>query len=799
MGTQTATELAVDPEANVGGAVVGVGLSGRVRVELQIEGMTCGACAARVTNALEQDENVLEVRVNFATGRATVIHKGLDDEHLNELVRSAGYDVIAQEKVTGDTKERRLAELRKRLIVAIVATAPVMTVSMLPDSVSSGFRFSSLRSTEIEWNVSSMIALLGGTIAVFGAGSQFHRTGIKAARHLAPTMDTLISIGSVAAWVWSTIILIAGIQDGHLYYETGAVIVTFVLTGKWLEAKATRRSGDAIRSLAKLEASTVLLTNGTEITPAQLVVSDRFIVKPGERIATDGKVVTGESRVDMAMITGESAPVSVAIGDNVIGATVNLNGTLEVEATQVGTDTTLAQIIRLVDEAQSGRAPIQRLADRITAKFVPTVIAFALVTLVVWFAIGGTASEAFTAAVAVLIISCPCALGLATPLGVMVGTGRAAQLGMIIKGAEVLEDTRRLDTVIFDKTGTLTQGRFDVVSVTAPAGAEVDKELVKLVAAAESRSSHPIGEAIVRHWNETQLMAPEASVADQTISNERLKNIEGFENHPGLGVTATICGINISAGRPELFDVVPPEITSAASCAAAQGHTTVLAGRSGKAEAVIALGDTVKPEAHLAVKELRSMGLGVGLLTGDNQETANNIAKQIGIKPTAEREEGGGRTRGEMSGAEGRGVFVMAEVKPDEKASKIQELQAQGQRVAMVGDGINDAIALTTADIGIALDTGTDVAIESSDLTIVGSDLRAVPDVICLARRTLSTIKGNLFWAFAYNVAAIPLAATGVLNPMAAAAAMALSSLFVVSNSLRLRRFMPTRRSELQP
>ena len=562
-------------------------------------------------------------------------------------------------------------------------------------------------------------------------------------------MDTLVSLGTTAAWIWSTVVLLAGVDDGHVYFETGTVIVALVLLGKWLEARATRRSGEAVRALARLGAATARLADGTEIPAEDLAVGMRFIVRPGERIATDGMVVGGASAVDMSMVTGEPVPVEVAPGHEVIGATVNADGTLEVEATRVGADTALAQIVRLVDEAQGGRAAVQRLADRVASVFVPVVIALAAATLAVWFLAGGAAAEAFTAAVAVLIISCPCALGLATPLAVMVGTGRGAQLGVIIKGAEVLEDTRRVDAVVLDKTGTVTEGRLEVVDAVAALGFEVTA-LGLLAGALESRSEHPVGAAIARRWPSS-------------------RTVTAFLNHPGLGVVGRVDGAEVRVGRRPLFDAVPTELEDAISAAEARGHTAVLVGRGAAAEAVIALADTVKPTSQQAVEELRAMGLEVSLVTGDNGRTAARVGEAIGVHD------------------------VMAEVLPGDKADAVARLQEAGKRVAMVGDGINDAPALAQADLGIAVGTGTAVAMEASDLTVVGGDLRAVPDAIALSRRTLSTIKVNLFWAFAYNVAAIPLAATGVLNPMAAAAAMGVSSLFVVTNSLRLRRFRSLR------
>ena len=707
----------------------------KVRTDIRVEGMTCGACAARVQSALGAADGVLDARVNFASSRATVLHDGtIDDVNLRRVVEGAGYSAPVDAGNDVEAERRRIAGLRRRLVLAIVAGVPVVAVSMVPPLRFDGWR----------WG-----ALVASAVVVFGAGWSFHRAAARNLRHRAATMDTLVSLGTASAWVWSAVVLVGGVDDGHVYFETGTVIVALVVLGKWLEARATRRSGEAVRALARLGAATARLTDGTEIPVDELAVGMRFIVRPGERIATDGVVVSGASAVDMSMVTGEPVPVEVATGDEVIGATVNADGTLEVAATRVGADTALAQIVRLVDEAQGGRAAVQRLADRVAGVFVPVVIVLAVATLGVWFLVGSAASDAFTAAVAVLIISCPCALGLATPLAVMVGTGRGAQLGVIIKGAEVLEDTRRVDAVVLDKTGTVTEGRLEVVDAVAAAGMDVAAMGV-LAGALESRSEHPVGAAIARRWPSS-------------------RTITDFRNQPGVGVVGRVDGAEVRVGRRPLFDDVPEALDGAIAEAQARGHTAVLVGRGATAEAVIALADTVKPTSRQAVQQMRAMGLEVSLITGDNRRTARTVGDAIGVDD------------------------VTAEVLPGDKADAVARLQQSGKRVAMVGDGINDAPALAQADLGIAVGTGADVAVEASDLTIVGGDLRAVPDAIALSRRTLGTIKVNLFWAFAYNVAAIPLAATGVLSPMAAAAAMGASSLFVVSNSLRLRRFRSNR------
>ena len=755
------------------------------RSDIAVEGMTCAACANRIQRKLAKLDGVSEARVNFANGRATVLHRGaVDDAVFRDAIEALGYEAPARSDHDGAERDRE-QDLRRRWIVAFVLGIPVVLVSMIPPLMFDGW----------EWFAAAL-----ATPVVFWSGWGFHRAAWMNLRHGSTTMDTLVSMGTLSAWTWSMVVVIANVGtdqemsgmsmggDGgpHVYFETSVVIIALILLGKWFEIRAKRRSGDAIRALADLGARTARLEDGTEVPLDDLVPGMRFVVRPGEKIATDGVVVEGESAIDAAMVTGEPVPVEVGPGSEVIGATINTDGFLVVEAVRVGADTALAQIIRLVDEAQGSRAEVQRLADRVAAVFVPVAIGIALVTLLAWLAITGDVDDAFTAAVAVLIIACPCALGLATPLGIMVGTGRAAQLGVIIKGGEVLEDTRRIDSIVLDKTGTVTDGRMALIDVVLPSGSAVDAaELHRLAAAVESRSEHPIARAIAscqprlrdgsdalslpnRHANGMTLPNGHANGMRgdvNEIDGDALAVVEGFVNRAGVGVRATVEGVDVRVGRRQLFDSVPSAVEAAASQAESTGSTAVLVGRGAVAEAVLVVADTIKPTSVEAVAAFHDQGLLVTLLTGDNERTARTVGDAIGVDR------------------------VIAGVLPDGKAAEISELQAAGHRVAMVGDGINDAPALAQADLGIAVGTGTDVAIEASDLTIVSGDLRAVADAIALSRRTLHTIKGNLFWAFAYNAAAIPLAAFGVLNPMIAAAAMGFSSVFVVTNSLRLRRF----------
>jgi Cu+-exporting ATPase len=569
---------------------------------------------------------------------------------------------------------------------------------------------------------------------VLWAGLPFHRAAVLNARHLTATMDTLSSIGTLAAWAWSTVVLVAAL-DADVYFEVAGVITTLILLGRFFEARARRRSGAAIRALLALGAKEArVLREGMEVlVPVEeLRAGDRFLVRPGEQIATDGIVEEGASSIDQSMLTGESIPVDVEPGAEVAGATLNTYGRLVVRATKVGAETALAQIARLVAEAQAGKAPIQRLVDRVSGIFVPVVIGIALATLAGWLALGGGAGEAFTAAVAVLIIACPCALGLATPTALMVGTGRGAQLGILIKGPEILEQTRRISTIVLDKTGTVTEGKMDLAELTPVDGA-TRRDVLRLAGAVEAASEHPVGQAI-------------AGAARAELG--ALPSVTEFRNVPGVGVTGLVEGREVEVARRD-------------------GAITV--SWDGAARAVLAVRDTVKPTSGAAIVELKRLGLTPVLLTGDAEGAAREVAREVGIER------------------------VLAEVLADEKAAEIRRLQESGEVVAMVGDGVNDAPALAQADLGIAIGTGTDVAIEASDLTLLSGDLRGAADAIRLARRTLRTIRGNLFWAFAYNVAAIPLAVAGYLNPIVAAAVMAFSSVFVVTNSLRLRRFHSSR------
>ena len=727
-------------------------------VDLAIEGMTCASCAMRIEKRLNRLDGV-QASVNYATNKASVTYPAdVSTDDLLAAVQKAGYSATPSEpQVAGPA-----AAPSRRLLVSAVLTVPVVAMAMVPSLQLPGWQWLSL--------------LLATPVVAYG-GWPFHRAAVTNLRHGASTMDTLISMGTLAAYGWSVYALVWGgageigmrhpfeltVTDhggSSIYLEAAAGVTTFLLAGRWAEERSKRRAGSALRALLELGAKEVtVLRDGVEarLPVEQLGVDDVFVVRPGEKLATDGIVVSGRSAVDNSLLTGESQPVEIGPGDAVIGAAVNTHGHLHVRATRVGADTALAQLSRLVEEAQSGKAHVQRLADRVSAVFVPVVLALSLATLATWTTLGASVGTGVTAAVAVLIIACPCALGLATPTALLVGTGRGAQLGIVIRGPQVLESTRRVDTVVLDKTGTVTNGRMSLQEVHPGEG--VDKvTLLRLAGAVEGASSHPVAVAIAR------------AAADHPAP---LPDVADFRSYDGLGAEGTVEGHRVLIGRPQLLTEagmsVPEPLLRALADQQASGRTAVLVGWAGAARGVLAVADTVRPSSAEAVRRLRALGLTPVLLTGDGQTVARRVADEVGIDD------------------------VVAEVLPAGKVDVVRDLQARGRTVAVIGDGVNDAAALAQADLGMAMGTGTDAAIAASDLTLVRDDLRVAADAILLARRTLATIKGNLFWAFAYNVAGLPLAAAGLLNPMIAGAAMALSSVFVVTNSLRLRRFTPYR------
>ncbi len=746
-------------------------------VDLQIGGMTCASCAARIEKKLNRMPGV-QASVNYATEKAhVVLPEGTEVAAAIATVEATGYTATLPRPIlearppdtdpaAGGAGEPALdpevASLRRRLVISAALTLPVLVLAMVAPLQFDNWQWLSLT--------------LAAPVVVWGAWP-FHRAAWTNLRHGAATMDTLISLGVLAAFGWSLYAMFfggAGMPDmrmtfrllpepgagaDEIYLEVAAAVTVFILAGRYFEARAKKRSGAALRALMDMGAKDVtVLREGREqrVPVDQLVVGDRFVVRPGEKIATDGQVVEGASAVDASLLTGEPVPIEVGPGDAVTGATVNAGGRLVVRATRIGTDTQLAQMARLVEAAQSGKAPVQRLADRVSAVFVPVVIALAVGTLGFWLGAGAGAEAAFTAAVAVLIIACPCALGLATPTALLVGTGRGAQLGILIKGPEVLESTRRVDTIVLDKTGTITTGRMTLVEVIPGAGTD-EVELLRLAGALEQASEHPVAAAVVDGARDR--------VGD-------LPPVESFVSTQGLGVHAVVDGHAVAAGRAswltqEWAQPLDAELDRARRDAQSAGRTVIAVGWDGAARGLLVVADTVKPTSAQAIAELRGLGLRPVLLTGDNAAAARAVATEVGIDP----------------------ADVIAEVLPADKVRTVADFQHRGAIVAMVGDGVNDAAALAQADLGLAMGTGTDVAIEASDLTLVRGDLRAAVDAIRLSRRTLGTIKGNLFWAFAYNVAALPLAMAGLLNPLIAGAAMAFSSVFVVSNSLRLRRF----------
>jgi Cu+-exporting ATPase len=741
----------------------------RAKLDLPIQGMTCASCANRIERKLNKLEGV-EATVNFATEQASVSFDAaaIEPTELLDAVKAAGYAAELPAHDHGaeasadhaDPAEAELRDLRTRLIASAILALPILLISMIP----------SLQFDNWQW-----LSLQLATPVVLWAGWPFHKAAWENLKHGAATMDTLISLGTLTAWGWSVVALFfldagdpemrmtfqlipeQGGGTSEIYFEVAAVVTTFILAGRYFESRAKRRAGAALRALLELGSKevSVLDADGTErsIAVEGLAPGQLFVVRPGEKVATDGTVIEGRSAVDQSLLTGESVPVEVGPGDDVTGATINAGGRLVVRADRVGSDTALAQIARLVTEAQTGKADVQRLADRVSGIFVPIVIALATAALGFWLAADVSTAYAFTAAVAVLIIACPCALGLATPTALLVGTGRGAQLGLLIKGPEVLESTRRVDTIVLDKTGTVTTGNMSLHELFVADGVE-EAEALRVIGTLEEASEHPIGRAI-------------AAAARERVGTLPVPN--AFQNHQGRGVEGMVEDRLAVAGRASLLDewrfTMPDDLAEAMHDAERSGRTAILGGWDGAVKAVLVVSDTIKPSSAEAVNRLRGLGLRPVLLSGDNRTTAEAVAGEVGIDE------------------------VIAEVLPGEKADVVKRLQSEGRVVAMVGDGVNDAPALAQADLGLAIGTGTDVAIEASDLTLVSGDLLAAADAIRLSRRTLRTIKGNLFWAFAYNIAALPLAVTGYLNPLVAGAAMAFSSIFVVTNSLRLRRF----------
>jgi Cu+-exporting ATPase len=729
------------------------------QLDLSVAGMTCGACAVKVEKALNQIPGVTAT-VNFATESARVtLTDAVSTQQVIERIENAGYGARLLQDTTPEMLDKetldRVAMLRARLGVSLVAGLPVVALSMI-----SGLQFENWK----WW------ALALSLPVVMWSAAPFHKAAAMNARHRATTMDTLISLGIIAAMSWSVWALVwgdAAEHDGmdmtnmdvdHIYLEVAVAVTTFLLAGRYFEARAKRRAGDALRSLLALGARhATVLRDGEEvlIDASQVQVGDLFIVRPGEIIAADGIVCEGSSSLDVSMLTGESVPVDVTVGANVTGTTVNLTGRLVVQATRIGADSTFAQMTRLVRDAQATKAPVQKLADRVSGVFVPTVIVISIATFMVWWVMGDDISQAFTAAVAVLIIACPCALGLATPTALMVGSGRAAQMGIVIKGADVLQGTRRVDTVVFDKTGTVTTGMMQLVDVVCAEGA-IRSELLSLAGALEHASEHPVAKAIAT-----------AARAERGT----LQAVTDFENLPGMGTIGLVNGTSVMAGNETLMRrklvLIPAAMNDALVDARTGGNIGILVAINGTVQGVCVVADRPKANSAAAISALRDLGLRPILLTGDSRATALAVAKQVGIEADEQH--------------------VIAGVLPEEKVRVVADLQARGYAVAMVGDGVNDAAALAQANVGIAMGTGTDVAINASDLTIVSGDLRLVADAILLSRATLRTISANVFWAFAYNTAAIPLAALGLLNPMWAGLAMALSSVFVVTNSLRLR------------